>query len=808
MSNGVNGSTSAEGPTANEIVAGLDLPTKVRLLSGRGFWGLQPVPSHGLDGIFVADGPHGLRYQQAAADHLGVAPAAPATCFPTAAALGSTWDVDLADAVGGAIGAEAAQLGVSVVLGPGLNIKRHPAGGRCFEYLAEDPYLSGKLAAAMVRGVQRNGVGTSVKHYAVNNQESHRLVLDAVVDERTLRELYLTGFEIAVREASPWTVMCSYNLVNGTYASEHTELLDTILRQEWGFDGLLMTDWGAASDRVAGIAAGLDLEMPGSDNAFDPEVLEAVAEGRLDEAAVDRCASRVVDLLRRGQLEGSERSVDLDAHHQLARRAGAAGSVLLTNNGALPLSTSGRIAVIGSFASEPRYQGAGSSQVNPTRVDRALEVLRDRVGTGAEVSYSPGFDPNSGAATASSIDEAVAAALAADVAVVFAGLPAPMESEGFDRTTLDLPDGQVRLIEALAATPTPVVVVLNNGGVVHLPWVDRVDALLECWLGGQAGGSAVVDVLFGDAEPGGRLAESVPAHVAQLPSDRNFPGSPRQVEYREGLYVGYRFHDSAGVPARFPFGAGLSYTTFEWSDTTLTGVDTDVSVQVRVTNTGARAGSEVVQVYVRDVASSVYRPDKELKGFAKVHLGPGESELVTVRLDRRSFAVWDVSAHDWLVEAGTFEIVVARSTVHHEAVVVHEVASGDVVTPAPGPEWFVASDEEFAGMLGRPISRVPPPRPFHRNSTLEEAESARTGRLISGLAVRYGMKRASEEFPDPDDATIAMVRASVREGPLRGAVLLSGGTLSFAALDLVIDLLNRDWSSAGGRIMKRRTRQR
>lgn len=808
MGDSEHASTSEWRRGAEEIVAEMDLPTKVRLLSGRGFWGLQPVPSHGLDGIFVADGPHGLRYQQAASDHLGVAPAAPATCFPTAAALGSTWDVDLLDEVGGAIGAEAAGLGVSVVLGPGLNIKRHPAGGRCFEYLSEDPHLSGKLAAAMVRGVQRNGVGTSIKHFAVNNQESHRLVLDAVVDERTLREVYLTGFEIAVREASPWTVMCSYNLVNGTYASEHAELLDTILREEWGFDGLLMTDWGAANDRVAGIAAGLDLEMPGSDNAFDPEVLEAVAERRLDEAAVDRCASRVVELLRRGQPRGSDRSLDLDANHQLARAAAAAGSVLLTNNGVLPLAASGRIAVIGSFATEPRYQGAGSSQVNSTRIDRALDVLRERVGAEARVTYSLGFDQNSGAASTSSIDEAVAAALAADVAVVFAGLPAPMESEGFDRTTLDLPEGQVRLIEALAATPTPVVVVLNNGGVVHLPWADRVDALLECWLGGQAGGSAVVDVLFGDAEPGGRLAESVPEHVAQLPSDRNFPGLPRQVEYREGLYVGYRFHDSAGVPARFPFGAGRSYTNFEWSEVALTGEGTDVSLQVLVTNTGDRSGSDVVQVYVRDVVSSVRRPDKELKGFSKVHLGSGESELVIVQLDRRSFAVWDVTAHDWLIETGTFEIVVARSSVDVEAVLVHEVVSTDVVTPVQGPAWFVASDEEFAEMLGHPIPPVPAPRPLHRNSTLEEAESSRVGRLISEAAVRYGIKRASQEFPDPDDATISMVRASVREGPLRGAVLLSGGSLSFGALDLIIELANRNWSAARRRINRMRTGRR
>ena len=789
-------------PTPSEIVAGLDLAAKVRLLSGAGFWSLESVSSAGLDAIFVADGPHGLRALGGAADHLGLGAAAPATCFPPAATLGSSWDVNLVEAIGDALGKEAVDHGISVVLGPGLNLKRHPAGGRCFEYLSEDPFLSGTLAAAMVRGVQRTGVGTSLKHFAVNNQESHRLVVDAVVDERTLRELYLTGFEIAVREA-PWTVMCAYNLVNGTYASEHHELLTTTLRDEWGFDGLVMTDWGAASDRVAGIAAGLDLEMPGSGGAFDREVLDAVAAGQLEEAAVDRCAERVVALLQRGRLDRSMPPPDLDAHHQLARRAAAAGSVLLVNNGILPLRASGRIAVVGSFAIEPRYQGAGSSQVNPTRVDRALDVLRGRVGVEAELSFTPGFDPVTGAVTPADLDQAVTAALGADVVVLFAGLPAPMESEGFDRTTLDLPAGQVRLIEALAATSTPLVVVLSNGGVVHMPWAGRADALLECWLGGQAGGTAVVDVLFGDAEPGGRLAESVPDHVAQLPSDRNFPGSARQVEYREGLYVGYRFHDSAGVPARFPFGAGQSYTTFSWSDIELVGHDTELSVQVRVTNTGDRAGSDVVQVYVRDVESSVHRPDKELKGFAKVHLEPGASELVTVVLDRRSFAVWDVTAHAWLVEAGRFEIMVGRSSVDLEAVLTHDVASTDVVTPVAGPAAFVATAEEFTALLGHPVPTVPPTRPFHRNTTLEDLESTRVGRLLSDQVVRAGIKRAATEFPDPDEATIAMIRAAVREGPLRGAVLMTGGAVSFEAMDRALEVINGEGRTAIRRVWAR-----
>ncbi len=794
---------------AAEIVAELDLATKIRLLSGDGMWWVEALPDHGLDDVMVTDGPHGLRQQKSTGDHLGIAAAESSTCFPPAATLGSTWDLDLVGDVGGAIAEEALEQGVSVVLGPGLNIKRHPAGGRCFEYYSEDPLLSGRLAAAFVRGVQAHGVGTSIKHFAVNNQESYRFVVDAVVDERTLREIYLTGFEIAVKEAAPWTVMCSYNLVNGVQASEHPELLTTILRDEWGFDGLVMSDWGACSDRVAGVSAGLDLEMPGSKGAFDAELTAAVTDGTLPEADVDRCATRVVELLQRGQRDGAEHPSDRDAHHDLARRAATQGSVLLSNNGVLPLRPEGRIAVIGASAETPRYQGAGSSQVTPTRLDTPLDTLREHVGDTATVSYAPGYVANTGETTDELFGDTLRTAADADVIVVFAGLPAPFESEGFDRPNLDLPPAQTRLIEALATTATPVVVVLHNGGLVQLPFADRVDAVLECWLGGQAGGSATVDVLFGDAEPGGRLAESIPEHVAQLPADRNFPGLPRRVEYREGLYIGYRFHDSAGVPARFPFGHGLSYTTFEWSAPELvtTGdVETGVDVEIRltVTNTGDRAGSDVVQVYVRDVESSVHRPDKELKGFAKVHLAPGESSDVVVALDRRSFAVWDIAAHDWLVEGGDFEIVVARSSVDVAATLAHHVDSADELAAATSPSGVVATDDEFTAMLGHPVPPIPAARPFHRNSTLGEIETTRVGRLVAAQVVREGLKRSAQEFPDPDEATLKMVATALREGPVRALVLLSGGLVTFPMVDAALDTLNGDWSDAAGRLRRLR----
>ena len=779
-----------------DLVDRLDRRTKVRLLSGSNMLQVRGLPRHGLDPIDVSDGPHGLRHQVKGGDHLGVSGSTPATCFPTAATLGSTWDVDLIERVGAALGLEAAAQGVAVVLGPGLNLKRHPAGGRCFEYLSEDPLLSGKLAAAMVRGIQSQGVGACLKHFAVNNQEDHRLVVDAVVDERTLRELYLTGFEIAVRESAPWTVMCSYNLVNGVYASEHHELLTTILRDQWGFDGLVMTDWGAANDRVDGIKAGLDLDMPGHRGAYDATIHRALESGELSQESLDLCVGRVVDLLARSRRDRP--TADYDAHHLLGREAAAAGSVLLTNDGTLPLPDGmTKVAVVGAFAASPRYQGAGSSQVRPTRLDNALDLIRQRVGPETQVAYAAGYDPHTGDTDPTLREAALSAASGADVVVFLGGLPAPMESEGFDRKTLDLPGGQVALVESLAATGVAVVVVLSNGGAVHLPFVDRVAAVLECWLGGQAGAGGMVDVLFGDAEPGGRLAESIPEHVAQLPADRNFPGLARQVEYREGHFVGYRFHDAPdGVPARFGFGHGLCYTSFQWDDVAVDGDGTELTVSVRVTNTGSRVGSDVVQVYVRDQQSSVPRPDKELAGFAKVRLEPGESEVVTIALDRRSFAVWDVVSGDWLVEAGRFDVVVARSSTDVVATVSREVASEDRVTPVPTTVGLVMDDAEFEARLGRPIPVPPPLKPFHRNSTLEDLETTFAGRVLSRIIVTVGLRRAAVEFPDADVATQAMIRAALREGPSRGLVLLSGGQIRFPMLDALLAAFNRDWAGA------------
>ncbi|GGI04571.1 glycoside hydrolase family 3 C-terminal domain-containing protein [Egicoccus halophilus] len=765
-----------------------DLATQVRLLSGRDNWSTEAVEGHRP--VVVADGPHGVRRPDA--DQLGIGSALPATCFPTASSLAASWDLDLIEQVGAALGRESRARDVDVLLGPGLNLKRHPAGGRNFEYFSEDPLLSGRMAAAMVRGLQSQGVGGCLKHFAVNNQEAGRMVVDVLVDDRTLRELYLTGFEIAVRESAPWTVMCAYNRVGGTYCSDHRWLLTDVLRDEWGFDGVVMSDWGAVNDRAAAVAAGLDLEMPTSGKAFDREVVAAVERGKLDAAAVERSVARLARLAERAEsavADGLAGADDAEAHHVLAGRAAAAGTVLLTNDGILPLASPGRLAVIGGFATRPRYQGAGSSQVTPTRLDTALDAFRDRLGDDTRVAFAPGYALD-GSTTDTLVEAAVAAARDADVAVVFAGLPGAYESEGFDRDHLRLPDGHTRLVEAVVAVNPRTVVVLANGAPVELPWADRPAALVEGYLAGQAGGSAIVDVLLGHAEPGGRLAESFPVAAEDLPASAAFPGEPRQVRYLEGLHVGYRFHDTFAVPARFPFGHGGSYTTFAWSEVEVNGAGQRFTVSVTVTNTGERAGSEAVQVYVADVDATVHRPAQELRGFAKVHLAPGEAERVHVDLGPRAFAHWDVERRDWLVAAGTFEVRVAASSVDVRERVRIEVDGESEVPASPHRPEPLADEATFAAMFGREVPDADPVLPLHRNSTLDDLAATPLGRAVQPLLARAASRAMLGSLHEPDAATRRMFATILRESPLRSLVLFGQGRPSLAALDRVLRVLD------------------
>lgn len=654
----------------------LTLAEKASLTQGADVWHTAAVERLGIGSVKLADGPHGLRTRRYGADGAAAGGIEPATCFPPAVTLGSSWDVELLGRVGAALGAEARALGASVLLGPGVNIKRSPLCGRNFEYFSEDPFLSGELGLAMVDGIQSTGVGASVKHFAANNQETDRHRVSAEVDERTLHEIYLPAFERIVTAGAPWTVMCSYNKVNGTYASEHHSLLTEVLRDEWGFDGLVVSDWAAVADRVRALAAGLDLEMPPNVEQSKPQIINAVESGELPAELLDASAGRVLDLVHRAaKSRGTLDEVDLPAHHRLARHAAASSMVLLVNDGVLPLvngdgATATKIAVIGEFARTPRYQGRGSSKVNATEVDNALDELTGQlVGAGAQVTFAPGFtlEVERTDNYADLIGEAAAAAAESEVAVFFVGLPDGAESEGYDRDHLRLPEVQIDCLQQIQRVCDKVVLVISSGGVVEPMWTDATSAVLHAWLPGQAGGGAIADVLTGRVNPSGRLTETWVHRLADHPSTLNFPGDSHRVRYGEGVFVGYRGLDALGAEVALPFGHGLSYTTFEYDDLEIeqdgtAGVDLQVTVRVRVSNTGARTGAEVVQVYVEPESPSVTRPPRELKGFTKVTLAAGESHTVQVRLDSRSFSHWDDRSHRWEVDAGGHTIAVGPNS--------------------------------------------------------------------------------------------------------------------------------------------------
>ncbi|MDR6199459.1 beta-glucosidase [Microbacterium sp. SORGH_AS428] len=643
--------------------AELTLEEKASLTSGRDFWTTKPIDRVGVPSIMMTDGPHGLRKQSAASDHLGLAQSVPATCFPPAVGLGSSFDPELAERVGVALGAESALEDVAVILGPGVNIKRSPLCGRNFEYFSEDPIVSGVMGAGLVRGIQSRGVGASLKHFAANNQETDRLRVSSDVDPRPLREIYLRGFQRVVQDAQPWTVMCSYNRINGVYASEDPWLLTSVLRGEWGFEGLVVSDWGAVNDRVAGVVAGLDLEMPSSGGRTDAQLVAAVRDGSLDEAAVDLAAGRVLDLVRKaGARDAASGTLDVDAHHALAREAAGRSIVLLKNDGdILPLGRAQRIAVIGAFAAEPRFQGAGSSLINPTRVDAALDAIREAAD--GEVAYAAGFTFDGSGDADALRAEAVAAAASAERVVLFLGLPAAEESEGFDRTHIDLPAVQLALVEEVVKANPNVVVVLSNGGVVALPFAERVPAILEGWLLGQAGGSATADVLFGDVNPSAKLTETIPLRLEDTPSYGSFPGEFGHVRYGEGLLVGYRGFDASGKDVAFPFGHGLSYTRFSYGDAAAEVTETgDVRVRVDVTNTGEVAGREIVQVYSSLPDSAVQRAPRELKSFLSVALDAGETRTAELIVRRSDLAYWDIRVDGWVVEPGEYVFDVASSS--------------------------------------------------------------------------------------------------------------------------------------------------
>ena len=646
------------------IISEMTLEEKAALCTGATAWTTTPIERLGVPELFMADGPHGVR-RVVDLSELNQQ-SLPATCFPTASCLASTWNKDLIYQMGEALAEECIAQEVDVLLGPGVNMKRSPLCGRNFEYFSEDPFLAGELAVSLINGVQSKGIGTSLKHFAANNQEFQRLSISAEIDERTLREIYLTAFEKAVKQANPWTVMCAYNKLNGEYCSEHHVLLSDILKDEWEFEGFVVSDWGAVHDRVASLKGGLDLEMPGPQDRRVQAVIEAVQTGELDESLLDEAVRRILKIIAKAQETPKGAPFDIDAHHELAHQIANEGMVLLKNNGLLPLKGPQHIAVIGRAAQNAHFQGEGSSHVNPTRVNVPFVALQDGAGD-AELSYAAGY-PINDEFRQDLIDQAVEIAKTADVAVLYIALPTYIEVEGYDRESLDLTPQQIALIKAVAAVQPNTVVVLNNGApVVMQDWIDDVAAVLEGWMMGQAGGAAISDVLFGKVNPSGKLAETFPLKLADTPAYLNWPGGAGKVAYGEGLYIGYRYYDAKQMPVLFPFGYGLSFTTFEYSNVKVSSKafkDIDgLMISLDITNSGGLPGAEIVQVYVHDHESELARPEKELKGFVKVVLQPGETKTVSIPLDFRSFAYYHPKHRQWITESGDFDLLIGASSV-------------------------------------------------------------------------------------------------------------------------------------------------
>ena len=652
----------------NEIISELTLEEKASLCSGRDDWSTQPIERLNIPWIWLSDGPHGLR-RAPATNKAGYGDQHPATCFPTASALAASWDTDLIYSVGQSLGVECQALGVNVLLGPGVNIKRSVLGGRNFEYFSEDPVLSGEIGAAFINGVQSQGVGTSLKHFAANNVETRRMHINSDLDSRTLNEIYLTPFEIAVKKAQPWTIMACYNRVQGEYGTQSVDLLTKKLKEEWGFEGIVISDWFAVIDRVKGIEAGMHIEMPGVHKYNDKLIVESVKNGTLAEAKVDALVREILRIVYKAKsLQKENAEFDIEEHHQFARRVSGETITLLKNDqSVLPIKNSRykKIAVIGEFASNPRFQGNGSSEVKPTKLDNVLNLLNEEYGSSFEINYAQGYNLRDDS-DFSLIDDAKNIAANSDIVLIFAGLPLHYESEGIDRKHIDMPESHNKLINELTMLNKNTVVILTNGSAVAMPWANSVDAIVESWLGGQAGAGGVIDVLFGKVNPSGKIAETFPVKLEDTPAYFNFPGEEGDALYGERLFVGYRYYDYKNIEPLFPFGHGLSYTTFEYSDLRILNkniTDKDeLSVKLKIKNTGELKGKEVVQLYVKDEQSSLIRPKKELKKFVKVELMPGEEKEITFNLYARDFSYYDSKRNTWIAESGSFVILVGASS--------------------------------------------------------------------------------------------------------------------------------------------------
>jgi len=804
---------------ASELVAQMTLEEKAGLCSGKDSWVLKSVERLGLNHIMVADGPHGLRKQVGDQDNLGLGDSIPAVCFPTASALACSFDRELAFEVGKALGEECLQEEVSVLLGPGANQKRSPLCGRNFEYFSEDPLLSGEMAAAMIKGVQSQGIGTSLKHFAVNNQEKRRMTVSAVVDERAFREIYLKGFEIAVKKGKPWTVMCAYNRLNGTYCSENEYLLTKILREEWGFDGLVVSDWGAVNDRVLGVKVGLDIEMPSSNGINDAKIIAAVKNKELSEKDLDKAVIRITKLILKS-LEAKKKDFGYDEnkHHKLAILVAQETAVLLKNeNKILPGKLEQKAAVIGALAKDPRYQGAGSSKINPIRVENAWDCLVD---FGLKAQYASGYTIKKEKANKQKalreealIEEACNISKVSDIVYLFAGLPEGYESEGFDRVTLSLPENQNRLIEAVTDCNQNVVVILSGGAPMELPWLNKVKGILLTYLSGEGGGAAVANLLLGKAIPCGKLAETWPLQLSDTPAYHYFPGGRSTVEYRESIFTGYRYYEAAGKPVLFPFGHGLSYTSFIYSgikaDRSEYKIGEEINVSFEVKNTGKDCAKETAFIFIANENNKVFMPVKELREFVKVSLQPGELRQILVSINTKELAYYNTVIGDWYAPSGEYKIMVGASSSNCTQQVVIRLHSEDKLQPdyhesAPVyyhlPEnEFVVSEKEFSNLYGRDLapSNIPVVRPFNANHTIMDVSHTVVGKVL----IKY-MTTMAKKISGGGAEEETLMRSMMLEIPFFAMVTSSGGRLSPNRMQGILDLLNRHYVRGIRRLLK------
>ena len=795
-----------------EIIERMTLEEKASLMSGKDYWKSNDIERLGINSMFLADGSYGIRKQKKASDKIGLNTGNPSTCFPTAATISNSWNEDLAEKIGEYLGAEAVEQKINVLLGPAINMKRNPLCGRNFEYFSEDPYLAGKLAAGYIRGIQSNGIAACVKHFAVNNQEERRMTIDAIVDERTLREIYLTAFEIAVKEGKTKAIMSSYNKVNGTYANENIHLMKDILREEWGFNGCVITDWGGSNDRIKGLLAGNELEMPSTGGETNEEIVQAIKSGRLEEKLLDECVDRLLDLIftTENALNESYVKIDIEKHHRISQRVAEESIVLLKNkDNILPIKPNKKVAVIGDFAKEARYQGAGSSIVNPTILDNTLDCF-EQSGI-VSIGYEQGFE-RYGKINEKLINNACELAKKADVILLYIGLDEYVEVEGLDRKTMEIPKNQIELLDALYKVNENIVAIISCGCAIEMPWIDKVKGLLHGYLAGQAGARSILRVLSGDVNPSGKLTETYPLKYEDTPSYNNFPGSEVSVEYREGPYIGYRYYDTANKEVLFPFGYGLSYTTFEYSDIKVN----KNFVTFKLKNSGKVAGMEVAQLYVACKSDKIFRPKKELKGFAKVFINAGETKTIKIYFDDKTFRYFNVKSNRWEIESAEYEIMIGASSTDirlNTSIFIEGTNSELPYDKSSLPSYYSGKVdnielEEFEKLMGKkvPISTWDKKKELGYNDTISQCKYAKSliarGSYYLMIFIHLVLKKIGKR----DKANIMVM--SIFNMPFRGISRMTGGIINMPMLDGILMIVNGKFFKGTAKLIREKNKLR